>query len=439
MQKNTQATITTTQTPPIKTCNALRILHSSDWHIGKRLHNEARYEDFAEFLAWLLATIQTAAVDVLVVAGDIFDTMTPSNKAQELYYHFLGQAIQHCRHIIISAGNHDSPSFLDAPKTLFRHFATHIVGHISDDIHDDVIVLNDSHGVPELIVACVPYLRDKDVRSSFFGESLADKQKNTTQGIAKHYADIGAACQTHQATIQSSHQKTVPIIATGHLFAAGSKTASDDDGMRDLYVGSLGAVSADSFGDFFDYVALGHIHKEQMVGGNPFIRYSGSPLAMGFGECYQDKYVLLVDFYPNNNTPAICRLNVPKFRHLEQVRGDLATIDSQLNKLINTHQHSPKAVWLDIEYTGIPMPSLGEHLEQKLHNTPLIALNIKNKNPKLVITPDKAQKQLQSFRPSDIFDKLLEQTNWNDEQKIALKHAHDTLLQELYEADKLAQ
>lgn len=427
---------TTIHALPAK-ADSVRLLHTSDWHIGKRLHNEARYEDFAEFLAWLLQVLQQASIDVLIVAGDIFDTMTPSNQAQALYYHFLGQAMKCCRHIIITAGNHDSPSFLDAPKTLFRHFATHIVGTPSDEVADEVVVLHGDDGEPELIVACVPYLRDKDVRHSDFGESLSDKQKNTTQGIAKHYADIGAVCRQYQADIATQYHKTVPIIATGHLFAAGSSVAADDDGMRDLYVGSLGVVGGASFGDVFDYVALGHIHKAQAVAGQVPIYYSGSPMALGFGECRQDKYVLLVDLSADKAL-RINQLLVPNFRHLYQVRGDVSQIEQQLSQLIAKHQHESKAVWLDIEYTGVPLPSLAEHIAHQLADTPLVALNIKNKATQARLNQDNATPSLQSLQPQAIFEKLLEQDAWSDSQKHALQHAHDTLLQQLYENDSHA-
>lgn len=428
----------------LKPKNCLRILHTSDWHLGKRLHHEARYGDFAQFLSWLQDTLSHQAVDVLVVAGDIFDTMTPSNKAQELYYQFLANAIKTpCRHIIIVAGNHDSPSFLEAPKSLLQHFCIHIVGTASGNLHDELLILNDSNGEPELIVACVPYLRDKDIRTSQFGESLSEKDQKTQLGIANHYQQLGRLCQQTQQSIYKTQQKNLPIIATGHLFATGASIASDDDGMRDLYVGSLGAIRADSFGDFFDYVALGHIHAEQMIGNNPYIRYSGSPMALGFGECHHDKYVLLIDFdiKQNKHTPAIHKLPVPKFRRLVRLSGNWHAIEKQLNQLIDEtkYNNNQQAIWLDIEYHGKQIPNLTDIIADKLKNHPIIALNIKHKTTTAQSTIEYPLQHLQTLKPSDVFVQLLQTQSIISDDFDQLRHAHDTLLQQLQEHDLLVQ
>ncbi|MFR0875080.1 MAG: metallophosphoesterase family protein [Bilophila wadsworthia] len=112
---------------------SLRILHTSDWHIGRTLYGRRRYETFSAFLDWLADTVRDRHVDVLIVAGDVFDTSAPSNRAQELYYRFLCRVMSFCRHIVVVAGNHDSPSFLTAPKELLRALNVHVVGSISDD------------------------------------------------------------------------------------------------------------------------------------------------------------------------------------------------------------------------------------------------------------------------------------------------------------------
>ena len=283
----------------------LTILHTSDWHLGRRLYGRMRYEEFAAFLGWLEETISTQKVDVLIVAGDIFDTMTPSNRAQALYYEFLGKvSTLCCEHIVIVAGNHDSPTFLDAPSQVLKFLNVHVIGTACDDLNDEVLVLDDSEGCPHCIIAAVPYLRDRDVRNSSAGESDDSKDANVIKGIRAHYDEVARLAKHKQNVLNNQHQRHVPIIATGHLFAAGGKT-TDDDGVRDLYIGSLGKVSADMFDNCFDYVALGHLHVPQRVGGQEHIRYSGSPIAMGFGEARQQKQVLLVQFGDVSNESII--------------------------------------------------------------------------------------------------------------------------------------
>src|SRR5690554_1470549 len=107
----------------------MRILHTSDWHIGRTLCGRKRYEEYDSFLTWLAETIQQNDIEVLLVAGDVFDTTAPSNRAQELYYQFLHKvSVSTCNHVVIIAGNHDSPSFLNAPKELLKVLNVHVLG-----------------------------------------------------------------------------------------------------------------------------------------------------------------------------------------------------------------------------------------------------------------------------------------------------------------------
>ena len=274
----------------------LTLLHTSDWHLGRRLYGKPRYDEFKQFLDWQLQTLREQKVDVLLIAGDIFDTTAPSNQAQNLYYDFLSQVCHtDCRHVIIVAGNHDSASFLEAPKQLLKAFNIHIIGSMSDTPTDEVITLSDKAGQPELIVMAVPYLRDRDVRTVGHGERLEDKERKLTQGIKAHYAQIADIAIAQQAQLHAKYKRSIPIVATGHLFTVGGQTM-EGDGVRDLYVGSLGSIGAEIFHPQIDYVALGHLHIPQAVGGQPHIRYAGSPIAMGFGESRQQKQVHLLRF-----------------------------------------------------------------------------------------------------------------------------------------------
>lgn len=274
----------------------LTILHTSDWHLGRRLYGQMRYDEFQAFLDWLTETIEAQKVDVLIVAGDIFDTMTPSNRAQSLYYQFLGTVSSlYCEHVVIVSGNHDSPTFLDAPANVLKFLNVHVIGMACENIEDEVLVLKDKNNQPQCVIAAVPYLRDRDVRSSQAGESGQDKDANVLTGINQHYDKVAEIAKAKQSQLIEQHNYYVPIIATGHLFTAGGRT-TEDDGVRDLYVGSLGKVSVDMFDKCFDYVALGHLHVPQKVGNCEHIRYSGSPIAMGFGEARQQKQVLLIQF-----------------------------------------------------------------------------------------------------------------------------------------------
>ena len=134
--------------------NGMKVLHTSDWHIGRTLYGRKRYDEFTSFLVWLVETIQQNEVDMLLVAGDVFDSSTPSNRAQEIYYRFLCRvAASSCRHVVVVGGNHDSPSFLNAPKELLKALDVHVVGSSTESPEDEVLVLRNKDDIPESMLS----------------------------------------------------------------------------------------------------------------------------------------------------------------------------------------------------------------------------------------------------------------------------------------------
>ncbi|EXJ10249.1 exonuclease SbcCD subunit D C-terminal domain-containing protein [Nitrincola nitratireducens] len=405
----------------------MKILHTSDWHIGRTLYGRKRYEEFEGFLNWLADTIETQQIDALLVAGDIFDTSTPSNRAQTLYYRFLCRiAASACRHVVVIAGNHDSPTFLNAPKELLKALDVHVVGSASDRLDDEVLTLRDSQGEPELIVCAVPYLRDRDIRTAEAGETLEDKERKLLDGIRQHYASVGAlAEQTRQ-----SLGVEVPIVGMGHLFAAGGKTL-EGDGVRELYVGSLAHISAAIFPECFDYVALGHLHVPQAVGGNEFIRYSGSPLPMGFGEATQRKGLCLVDF--NNRIPSLTLLYIPVFQRLERISGDWGQLSSRIAMLASQRA----SIWLEIIFTGQEViGDLRERLDEATLGTELDILRIKNTRViERVMGQERIDETLDDLDVQDVFIRCLDLHDVPDDQRPDLLRAYQETLQSIQDED----
>ncbi|MEN6328006.1 MAG: exonuclease subunit SbcD [Syntrophomonas sp.] len=169
----------------------MKIIHTSDWHIGRSLYGRKRYDEFEAFLNWLAEYIKSEEIEVLLVSGDIFDNIAPSNRAQELYYQFLCNVVgSHCRHVVVTGGNHDSPSFLNAPREVLRFLNVNVIGCMSESATDEVLVLSDKQGEPELIICAVPYLRDRDVRRAEAGESYEEKGRKLVEGIRSHYAAV---------------------------------------------------------------------------------------------------------------------------------------------------------------------------------------------------------------------------------------------------------
>ena len=172
----------------------MKILHTSDWHIGRSLYGRKRYEEFLRFFDWLIDCIEAEGIEALLVAGDIFDNGTPSNLAQELYYRFLGRvAGTGCRHVVVTAGNHDSPSLLNAPREILRLLNVHVVGCLTEVVAEELVLLRDIDNKPQLIVCAVPYLRDRDIRRAEAGETFEDKGRKLVLGIHDHYHLVAEA------------------------------------------------------------------------------------------------------------------------------------------------------------------------------------------------------------------------------------------------------
>lgn len=408
----------------------LRLLHTSDWHLGKTLYGQRRYAEFEAFLNWLHQTLIAESIDVLVVAGDIFDTTTPSNTAQGLYYRFLSAVrTTPCRHVVIVAGNHDSPSLLEAPRALLQHLQVYVVGKAN--LEHEWLELKDATGQLEMICCAVPYLRDRELRHFSAGESLQDKATKLQRGIALHYAELAQQVKARLAELPEK----VPVVATGHLFASGGKTG---EGVRELYVGSLAHVPATVFDACFDYVALGHLHLPQKVNQQDHIRYSGAPLAMGFGEAHQAKRVRVVTFTCEAGTvkQSGAELTVPRFQRLERLQGDFDALVQALREL----QAENESVWLEIEYTGKTLrPRLREQLMECIEGSALSILALHNR----VLVQQALQRQhpqetLAQLHPQAVFERLLAAHDLDEVQVEALKQSHQEVVTDLQEMDTRA-
>ena len=406
----------------------MKILHTSDWHLGRSLYGRRRHDEFEAFLNWLAQQIEDQQVDLLLIAGDVFDTTAPSNRAQELYYSFLCRIAQSatCQQIVIIGGNHDSPSFLNAPKALLGALNVHVVGAMNAD--EEVVVCRKADGEPYAIVCAVPYLRDRDVRRAEAGESMDDKRAKLAEGYRAHYQEIGTRAEAARGELN------IPIIGMGHCFAAGGTTLADD-GVRDLNIGSLNHVEASAFPACFDYLALGHLHVPQKVAQSDTMRYCGSPIPMGFGEAKQQKLVLEIDFV--GRTPTVTEISVPCFQLLRRIEGSLEEILSAMQQL----KQEDSNAWLEIEYTGLELvPDLREQIETARDGTNLEIRRIKNKRvmDRVLQRIDSAE-TLDDLEPTEVFNRRLEADDIPADQRSELTAAYAEIIQTLEESDANAE
>ncbi len=306
----------------------MKILHTADWHLGKKLHKHELSKDHQLFLDWLINFIQEQNIDLLLISGDVFDLANPPIEARAMYYWFLRQMIQLKCKIIITGGNHDSAQMLDAPKDILNLLDITVVGGAINPIENEVIVLEN------LVVCAVPYLRDADLRQAIEGECGASRVENVRLGIKKHYDTLAEICQEKYPNL--------PKIAMGHLYAHGVSTSESE---REIQIGNEAGIDSDCFSQTFDYVALGHIHRPQIIGGNERIRYSGSPIPLSFSEKNDQKIVLFLEV-SDNKIQEIKTIDVPKFRDLKRISGTLEEVKS---KLIAHQNEAQLQAFLEVE------------------------------------------------------------------------------------------
>lgn len=244
----------------------MKLIHTADWHLGQTFFEYERKGEHIQFLAWLKERVEANNLDLLLIAGDVFDSPNPSAESQRLYYTFLKEitAINPSLQIIIIAGNHDSAARLEAPNPLLESMNITVRGVVKRNSDGEIdynnLIVPISGGGYCL---AVPYLRQGDYPNS---ETYAE-------GVQKMY----------QTLIELIPNDGKPIIAMGHLQATGSEISETDRSERTT-IGGLEAISPTAFDNRVCYTALGHLHRAQKVSGRENVRYAGAPLPMSFAE-----------------------------------------------------------------------------------------------------------------------------------------------------------
>ncbi|TFZ52600.1 exonuclease subunit SbcD [Serratia proteamaculans] len=316
----------------------MRLIHTSDWHLGQYFFTKSRAAEHQAFLRWLIEQIEQQQVDALIVAGDLFDTGSPPSYARELYNRFVVELQRTGCQLVVLGGNHDSVATLNESRELLSCLNTTVIANAQSETEQQILVLNQRDGQPGAVLCAIPFLRPRDLLTSRAGESGVQKQQALQEAIADHYQKLyQAAC-----ACRDSLGLPLPIIATGHLTTVGVTTS---DSVRDIYIGTLDAFPAQAFPPA-DYIALGHIHRAQNVAKSEHIRYSGSPIPLSFDELGKAKSVFMVDFSAGA-LQQVTALEIPSFQPMQLIKGDLAQIEQQLQEFADYQGELP--VWLDIE------------------------------------------------------------------------------------------
>lgn len=399
----------------------MRIIHTSDWHLGQNFYTKSRAAEHQAFLDWLLEQTERHQADAIIVAGDIFDTGSPPSYARELYNRFVVRLQQTGCALYILAGNHDSVATLNESRELLACLNTCVVATPTDQ----PLEMRRRDGSPGAILCPIPFLRPRDLLLSQPGQDGRDKQISLLEAISRHYQGV------YEAALELRGQRPLPIVATGHLTTVGVTTS---DSVRDIYIGSLDAFPAQHFPPA-DYIALGHIHRPQCVGGMEHIRYSGSPIALSFDETGKEKSVTLATFDDAALTGTEA-LPVPVTQPLALIKGSLAEIEQQLAAWRDAPEQP--VTWLDIEVTTDEyLHDMQRHIRQLTEDLPLEVVLIRRSREQRQRAIDNQHKEtLSELSVDEVFSRRLAIEALEPEREARLRLLFGQTLEGLHQEDE---
>jgi exonuclease SbcD len=394
----------------------MRLLHTSDWHLGQTLHNFDRTYEHQCFLDWLLDTIVAEEADALLIAGDVFDNANPSATAQRQLYRFLQQARARAPQldIVVIAGNHDSPGRLEAPGPLLEAHGTRVVGHVlrdaagNIDVERFLVPLTGKDGAVRAWCVAIPFLRPGDVpRVAPSTDTAADDAFDAyLAGIRSLYQQAYELARTRATDGQA-------IVAMGHCHMVGGDASPDSE--RRIVIGGTEALPASMFGPDVAYAALGHLHLAQRVGQQEHLRYSGSPLPLSFAEVGYRHQVLRIDL-DGPRAAAIEPIQVPRAVELLRVPARPAPVKQAIAELVGLDLPDlPRDAWPYLEVRVLldaPEPGLRAQVEAALEGKPVRLAKIEPTR-RVVTTagaePALSLDQLAQLQADDIFRRLWHQ------------------------------
>ena len=390
----------------------MKILHTADWHIGKRLKKQSLNHELKLFFEWLANELTHEKYDLLLVSGDIFDSYNPKTEDRALYYQTLTLLTQSVGQIIITGGNHDSIAVLNAAKPLLKPLNISVIGGASDQLIDELIPVTTKSG-EACVIAAIPFLRDRDVLQNQTFDSDQDKPSQIREGYANHYQSI-----YHLA---NEHYPNLPLIGMGHLYATGAKLSESE---RDIQVGNQGAVSGSIF-EGYDYMALGHIHRPQRVNNLDTVRYSGSPIALSFSEKSDNKQVVKITL-TDNKVESIVGIELPQFRQLSTIDGSYDEVKKILSQFEST---CPLQAFIEVNiHESVKDISLIPLIEQTIEQFNKTSTQGKILKHKITFEGEEssheslfiASKQIDDLTHLEVFNEVLELQSQDPESRKSL-------------------
>ncbi|BFM48367.1 exonuclease subunit SbcD [Marinomonas sp. THO17] len=416
----------------------MKILHTSDWHLGQHFMGKTRREEHKAFIEWLLTVVEQESIEAVIIAGDVFDTGSPPSYAREMYHQLVLEMRARACQLVVIAGNHDSVSMLNESKSLLAYLDVQVISQADlSDIESHIVPLKNRQGKEAAWLCAVPYLRPKDIVQSQSGQSEQDKKEDLLEQIKDFYLRLYQLASKRNA----ERKQPLPIIGTGHLTAFGSQLS---ESVRDLYVGTLDTLPTSVFPPF-DYLALGHIHRPQAIGNNGCFRYSGSPIALSFDELGREKSVVIIDtnllskdkqvmddLFAEQEDPVLLK-KVPSFQPMVSLQGDLQSLLTQIEYL---SCEEGKTIWLEVSVVADDyLSDLHKQLMEAVEAKPIELLRVMRKRTQGEISVTFTERQtLSELSVEEVFDRSVAASlELKDEEKSALSQLFQQCLEEMNE------
>ncbi len=412
----------------------MKILHTSDWHLGHTLHEHSREHEHLVFLDWLLDTLKAEQIEAMIISGDIFDSANPSAQSQKIWYGFLAAAnrLMPDLEIIAIGGNHDSAARLSAPAPLLESMRIHVTGGLpyleqgGIDWERLIFPLRNRDGSVEAFVIAVPFLRPADLPPG-----PADIEDAVIDGVRRRYAEAVNAARLLRREGQA-------LITTGHCYLSG--TALSELSERKILGGNQHALPVEIFDKDITYMALGHLHLAQTVGGFEHIRYSGSPLPLSVSEIHYTHQVCLVNIEQGR---CISVKSLPVPRPVEFVRipsTGLIPIDSLLLRIAalpDAGNTSEQQVWPYLEVAPLidkPVPGLREEILKAVSGKAVRLVRIVPAPTSPSMPLNLTGAGLEDITPEEVFIRCY-QSRFNEQPPAEYSTAFNELLQQVEQGD----
>jgi exonuclease SbcD len=408
----------------------IKILHTSDWHIGKKIYGIDLAPDHRLFFQWLIETIVNQEIDVLLISGDVFDLSNPSVESRTIYYDVLVKLRNVGCQVIITGGNHDSAMVLDAPRELLKALNIRVVGGMPQNQEDTVIPLKNRTGEVEAAVVAIPFLREADLQLQLTNDTYESRMEAMRSSVLKIYNQLSTSAELRFPSI--------PKIAMGHLFGIGASVSESE---RELMIGNLNMLEVDKITEGIDYMALGHIHRPQKLKSKVPALYSGSPIPLSFSEHYDTKSIILLKVNENKSID-IELINIPEIRKLVRIKGSYSEISSVLENWKNASlglQSLMELEFVENEHNPVIINQIQELVDSWENTSAKIIkhrVTFKNGNGSQYQWAEE-NVQIQELNPGDVFLNLLDSVDLQSNQRQLVDKAFRELLAEVHDLEEI--